>query len=79
MIDVCTPNPCLNNGNCIRNSNIQDGMYKCECPIGTTGIYCEEKESSCSRISCLNGGTCLMNEINNISYCQCPSNTTGNR
>jgi hypothetical protein len=39
--DVCQSNPCLNNGNCVRNANIHDGSYRCECPIGYIGTRCE--------------------------------------
>ena len=41
IINVCTPNPCLNNGTYLRNSDIEDGTYRCDCPTDYVGTRCE--------------------------------------
>jgi Notch-like protein len=41
IINICIPNPCLNKGNCIRSSNIEDGMFTCDCPTNYVGTRCE--------------------------------------
>ncbi|CAF4390663.1 unnamed protein product, partial [Rotaria sordida] len=41
IINVCTPNPCFNNGICVRSSNIRDGTYECNCQNGYVGTRCE--------------------------------------
>jgi len=39
--DACTPNPCLNGGQCISN-NI--GGFTCQCPPGYSGQRCEDRK-----------------------------------
>jgi hypothetical protein len=82
LVSDCISSPCQNGGQCVSstiNCSSTTCSASCICPNGASGIYCEQKDTSCSTISCLNGGTCLINNENNIAYCQCPSNTTGNR
>ncbi|CAF3727659.1 unnamed protein product [Rotaria sordida] len=81
-LNGCISSPCQNNAQCIpstMNCSSTTCSISCICLNGTTGLYCEQNDTSCSTISCLNGGICLINEETNISYCQCPPNTTGNR
>ncbi|CAF4553802.1 unnamed protein product [Rotaria sp. Silwood1] len=82
-LNDCISSPCKNRSQCIpsiTNCNSTTCPIRCLCLNGTTGVYCEQQDdTSCSTISCLNGGTCLINKETNISYCQCPSNTIGSR
>ena len=70
-LNPCDPNPCRNNGTCMRA-----GAYPnitCTCPPRYTGSLCET--DICSRINCLNGGTCVVE--NGVPVCTCPSNFNG--
>ena len=40
--DLCTPNPCLNGGQCRPNGF---GGFTCQCPSGYTGPRCEDRTS----------------------------------
>ncbi|CAF3778690.1 unnamed protein product [Adineta steineri] len=77
-INPCSSIPCKNNGTCIRNSNIENGVYRCNCSTGYFGKHCEYL-NGCISSPCQNAGTCLLNNETNIPYCQCLSNTTGSR
>jgi hypothetical protein len=82
IVSDCISSPCQNGGRCVlstMNCSSTTCTANCICPNGTTGLYCERQDASCSMIHCLNGGICEMNKETNISYCQCPSNTTGSR
>jgi hypothetical protein len=82
LVSGCISSPCRNGGRCVsstRNCSSTTCPASCICMNGTTGIYCEEENLSCLRFPCLNGGTCLINPMTNMSHCQCPSNTIGNR
>ena len=39
-VDVCSPDPCLNEGRC---SEAEEGFYRCECSVGFEGVNCELK------------------------------------
>jgi hypothetical protein len=48
---------CKNNGTCV---DLDVGLeYRCECPIGYTGEYCETEINECESNPCLNNGQCL--------------------
>ena len=38
LLDVCDPNPCLNNATCMAGEN---GTIICTCPEGFTGERCK--------------------------------------
>ena len=81
LVNACLSSPCRNGGQCISptsNCSSTTCSASCLCPAGTSGIYCEEIDL-CSNIICLNGGICSTNRVLNISYCQCPKNTIGER
>ena len=77
-IDECGSDPCQNGGTC------QDGEngYRCRCPAGYEGIYCQLDVSVCreqhandvlllSTTTCQNGGRCL--DGPGLDYqCLCP-------
>ncbi|KAK6029491.1 EGF-like domain protein, partial [Ostertagia ostertagi] len=72
LMEMCYPNPCLNNGVCVDRLN----NFECSCAEGFTGPTCAEKCSSgdrcaCSAGSCLNGGICRNNT------CECSTGFTG--
>ncbi|CAF4376178.1 unnamed protein product, partial [Adineta steineri] len=77
-INPCSSIPCKNNGSCIRNSNIENGVYRCNCSTDYFGKHCEYL-NGCISSPCQNAGTCLLINETNIPYCQCPSNATGSR
>ncbi len=82
LVSGCITSPCRNNGQCVAsttNCSLTTCSASCICLDGTTGTYCEQLNTSCLTIPCQNNGTCLTNSMTNISYCQCPSNTTGVR
>jgi hypothetical protein len=79
LVNGCVSSPCQNNGECVSNCSLGTCSINCICLNSTSGVYCEEKDNSCLTISCLNGGTCLMNKESNIPYCQCPLNAIGSR
>ncbi|XP_072474084.1 lactadherin isoform X1 [Notamacropus eugenii] len=73
----CTPNPCLNNGQCrvVTESRRGDvfAQYVCDCPEGYEGPHCQRASSSmneCNTQPCKNGGTCFDQEEGYI--CKCP-------
>ena len=37
--DLCLSNPCKNGGRCVSGYN----LYRCECPIGFTGVNCQRR------------------------------------
>jgi len=56
-------------GNCVTDNFNKNG-YVCLCPIGWSGINCENKINNCLINPCLNGGNCL-NLINSFRcYCK---------
>lgn len=73
LINLCSPNPCQNNGNCIMSAPNQ---ITCSCQTPWTGVYCTQYTSSCSSTYCSNGGTCY--EITpGVPACYCPPCYTG--
>lgn len=47
-VNLCKPNPCMNEGTCI----LRNGSYRCECWDGREGPHCE----SCEWGSCRGAG-----------------------
>ncbi|KAI8778862.1 protein crumbs, partial [Biomphalaria glabrata] len=71
-IDDCATKPCRVYQVCI---DLVNG-FRCECPIGTSGNYCEPNNTSdCRHIPCSNGGTCMSKD--NVFVCICPASYTG--
>eukprot|EP01012_Entosiphon_sulcatum_P047742 TRINITY_DN651_c0_g1_i2.p1 TRINITY_DN651_c0_g1~~TRINITY_DN651_c0_g1_i2.p1 ORF type:complete len:1343 (+),score=160.31 TRINITY_DN651_c0_g1_i2:89-4117(+) len=68
----CSPNPCLNNGNCTATT---DG-FTCQCPSGYLGKMCETAPDPCTPQPCYNGGSCTPR---NTQYyrCNCTSGWSG--
>lgn len=72
-LNFCTNHkPCRNGGTCF---NTGQGSYTCSCPMDFTGKECEIAVNDCSRIPCLNGGTCTRN--NTYQICVCPRDFSG--
>ncbi|XP_077322769.1 protein delta homolog 1 isoform X2 [Lithobates pipiens] len=69
--DDCSPNPCVNGGNC---TDIGPG-FRCHCPAGFGGHSCSELLSWCNSNPCSNGGTCY--EKLDGFQCSCPSEYSG--
>ena len=47
-IDICTPNPCQNNGTCSKIDSSR--RYKCTCPKEFSGVNCQTQTRSCGGI-----------------------------
>ena len=43
ILDICSPNPCLNHGRCIKHSVY---LFECICVDGYKGIYCESSKET---------------------------------
>ena len=76
MIQICSPNPCLNDGTCFSSSDSNPSLYMCLCEwiysIGQICQTCESKYFSsdhlsdpCSPNPCLNDGTCFSSSDSN--------------
>ena len=66
--DICTPNPCKNNGKCKNEGN--DTFICNGCDPGWTGQNCTESINDCLNKPCLNGGECI--DALNDYTCTCP-------
>ena len=72
-IDECSPNPCLNGGNCTDGVN----GFSCACEADYSGMTCSELLGDCGEdADCENGGTCMRNSSG--GYCQCLNGFRGN-
>jgi len=90
---ICTESPdvCQNGGNCVVVSDARDNY--CDCPTNTNGNRCHQVIGGFpSDISdndvvvctespdvCQNGGNCIVLSDARDNYCNCPTNTDGNR
>ncbi|XP_020780599.1 lactadherin-like isoform X2 [Boleophthalmus pectinirostris] len=88
----CSPNPCLNDGECEVVSEKRRGdvfsQYRCVCPPETTGVHCETRVpgshlsstqdiNECQKNPCQNEGQC--SNLNGDFACTCPSPYVGKR
>ena len=71
--DICTPNPCKNNGKCKNEGN--DTFICNGCDPGWTGQNCTENIDDCLSSPCLNGGKC--SDAVNDYTCTCPDAWNG--
>lgn len=70
----CPKDACFNGGTCVSDGSLNN--YLCICPIGFTGIRCEDVISICEvENPCLHGGLCVT--ISNQFMCKCPAGYTG--
>ncbi|GAB1601704.1 uncharacterized protein LOC115218507 [Argonauta hians] len=69
--DDCLGNRCALGSTC--EDNI--GFYRCRCPTGVTGQFCDGEINECATSPCLNGGTCLDGRAS--FSCFCVGNYTG--
>jgi hypothetical protein len=72
-VDDCAGHKCSNNATCVDLVE----AYRCDCPAGFTGQYCEAKIPFCTKEHnpCRNAGRC----VNHQSHysCECPSGFAG--
>ena len=73
--DVCAGSQCVNGGECVDQWN----SYKCTCPLGLSGEFCQENADNCqtSTSTCDNGGICV--DGLGLFTCTCPHGFTGDR
>ena len=87
-MSACSPNPCLNAGTCVTQSN--GNFFGCFCAIGFIGVYCENTRqtttattttastmSQCESNLCLNGGTCVTKDDGTFFGCFCKNDFIG--
>lgn len=75
FFNVCSSEPCFNDGSCSANINyITVSQYICTCPPDATGDNCETFDP-CLPEPCLNGATCLSNDVG--FTCICPTGYAG--
>lgn len=79
-INPCVPNsPCLNNGTCVYSPN-STSLYKCECNFKRYyGDNCEFELDLCSNATCINRGTCKVDESTFMPYCKCLQYFSGDK
>ena len=81
--DVCSPNPCLNSGQCYLRpaSEVTASSplpYTCTCSGGFWGVNCSNFNPCSSLGACNNGGTC--HNTSSVTYsCECPDGFYGDR
>lgn len=71
---LCNALLCQNNGIC--HENLNGGSPYCECPAGTSGLYCQDRDNGCSLNPCQNQGTCIPLRDNDY-ICICKSTNSG--
>ncbi|XP_076341460.1 uncharacterized protein LOC143242002 [Tachypleus tridentatus] len=69
--DACKPNPCQNDGFCIR---VGRDSYRCQCRHGYKGRECQVPY--CPERFCYNGGSCSL-YFTGVLGCMCPPEFTG--
>ncbi|OQV24028.1 Polycystic kidney disease protein 1-like 2 [Hypsibius exemplaris] len=69
IIDLCTPNPCQNEGKCVAEPD--SATPSCDCARNYIGTLCEEEITDCGRKPCRNGGTCILTDDEAGFKCEC--------
>uniref|UniRef100_A0A8R1TU78 Uncharacterized protein n=1 Tax=Onchocerca volvulus TaxID=6282 RepID=A0A8R1TU78_ONCVO len=76
--NLCSPNPCQNNGNC---TILSLTTYNCSCPQYYEGVNCTDVTDACAASNfddyCLNGGKCISNNFEPV--CRCTYQYEGRR
>ena len=72
LVNLCTPNPCVN-GTC----EPLTGDYNCRCTSGYAGKNCSLNIDECASNPCQNGGSCT--DGLNTYKCACTSSYIGDR
>ncbi|XP_034946688.1 cadherin-related tumor suppressor [Chelonus insularis] len=73
--DPCSPNPCLEKGQCRRLGY----DFVCSCLPNRSGKLCElERGDACARNPCKNGGSCQVSPDGSNFFCLCRAGYRGN-
>ena len=73
-LQECASMPCKNSARCIDSAN----GFKCECPAGFSGKYCEDNIDNCEKNKqCLNDAVCV--DGDDDFSCSCKAGYAGSR
>lgn len=88
-IGACKNHKCKNNGHCALCPDATGNLdscsqhdiiqgYRCICPFGHNGIYCEKEGNVCDYNLCQKNSTCEVEKNNPLNYkCNCKPGYTG--
>ncbi|XP_048590386.1 uncharacterized protein LOC116613550 [Nematostella vectensis] len=68
--DPCVPNPCLNEGRCLKVPDGEYDIYRCECPKGYNGKICQDGLPPASNEKVTRQGVCEPNPCKNQGTCK---------
>lgn len=71
-LNDCSSSPCENGGTCVDGNN----SFKCVCPPGYGGKFCDVEQDPCNTTPCLNGGKCQKGIYDDYE-CKCATGYTG--
>ena len=69
----CGRSQCLNGGTCTNAE--RDGEYRCQCPIGWSGDYCQMRECPCN--PCQGKGSLCVMGVTDQMICLCEIGRSG--
>jgi len=71
----CGRSQCLNGGVCGSSGARESGEYRCQCPIGWSGEYCQLRECPCN--PCQGHGSLCVMSVTDQMICLCEIGRTG--
>ena len=78
-VNLCRPNPCQNDGRCVRAPRLKSG-FRCRCKAPFHGRLCEQRMNACSARPCKARGRCIPDASRPEGFrCRCKHGRTGPR